>query len=33
MKPAAIENFTVDNGPGRHVTDVAREMLTRARWL
>ncbi len=33
LESAAIEHFTVDNGPGRHVTDVAREMLTRARWL
>ena len=28
-----IEDFTVDNGPGRHVTDVAREVLRRAGWL
>lgn len=28
-----IEDFTVDNGPGRHITDVAREVLQRAGWL
>ncbi len=33
LESAAIEHFTVDNCPGRHVTDVACEMLTRARWL
>ena len=33
LERAAIEHFTVDNGPNRHVTDVAREMLTRAGWL
>ena len=33
LESAAIEDFTVDNGPGCHVTDVAREMLTRAGWL
>ena len=33
LERAAIEHFTVDNGSGRHVTDVAREMLTRAGWL
>ena len=33
LEGAAIEHFTVDNGPGRLVTDVAHEMLTRAGWL
>lgn len=33
LERAAIERFTVDNGPGRHVTDVAHEMLTRVGWL
>lgn len=28
-----IEDFTVDNGPDRHVTVVAREVLQRAGWL
>ncbi|MCY3813914.1 MAG: hypothetical protein OXH15_19155 [Gammaproteobacteria bacterium] len=28
-----IEDFTVDNGPGRHVTDVARDVLQRAGWF
>ena len=27
------EDFTVDNGEGRSVTDVAREVLSRAGWL
>lgn len=30
LEGAAIEHFTVDNGPGRLVTDVGHEMLTRA---
>ena len=33
LERAGIEHFTVDNGPGRLVTDVAHEMLTRAGWL
>lgn len=33
LERAAIECFTVDNGPGRLVTDVAHEVLTRAGWL
>ena len=33
LQRSAIEDFTVANGPGRHIADVAREMLTRARWL
>lgn len=28
-----IEDFTVDNGPGFHVTDVARDVLRRSGWL
>lgn len=28
-----VEDFAVDNGPGRHITEVAREVLTRAGWL
>ncbi len=33
LERASIEDFTVDNGPGRQVGDVAYEMLTRAGWL
>ena len=33
LERAAIEHFTVDNGRGRLVTDVAHEVLTRAGWL
>ena len=29
----AALNFSVDNGPGRPVTEVAREVLSRAGWL
>ena len=30
---AGVEDFVVDNGPGRPVGDVAREALVRAGWL
>ena len=30
---ARIEDFVVDNGPGRAIGDVAREVLERAGWL
>ncbi len=33
LERAAIEDFTVDNGPGRQAGDVAHEVLTRAGWL
>ena len=33
LRRGQAEDFTVDNGAGRHITDVAREVLTRAGWL
>lgn len=33
LEHTRVEDFTVDNGPGRNIGDVAREMLTRAGWL
>ena len=33
LERAGVEDFTVDNGPGRHIGDVAREVLVRAGWL
>ena len=33
LERAKVEDFTVDNGPGRSITNVAREVLTRAGWL
>ncbi len=30
---AAVEDFTVDNGPGRQIGEVALEVLTRAGWI
>ena len=33
LSAARIEDFTADNGPGRHVTDVAQDVLRRAGWL
>lgn len=33
LRRASVEDFAVDNGPGRRITDVAREVLTRAGWL
>ncbi len=33
LERAAIEDFTVDNGPGRQVGEVALEVLTRAGWI
>lgn len=33
LAAGCIEDFTVDNGPGRHVTVVAREVLQQAGWL
>ena len=33
LERAAIEDFTVGNGPGRQVGEVAYEVLTRAGWL
>lgn len=32
LRSAAIEDFTVDNGPERNITEVAREVLDRAGW-
>jgi hypothetical protein len=32
LSAAALEDFAVAND-GRHITDVARELLTRARWI
>lgn len=29
---AAVEDFVVDNGPDRTITEVAREVMTRAGW-
>lgn len=33
LAAANIEDFAVDNGPGRHVTDVASDVLQHAGWL
>ena len=33
LERMAIEDFTVDNGPGRQLGEVACEVLTRAGWL
>ena len=33
LRLAPAEDFTVDNGEGRSITDVAREVLSRAGWL
>ncbi|MSQ22328.1 MAG: hypothetical protein EXR53_03340 [Dehalococcoidia bacterium] len=33
LERTRVENFTVDNGEGRQVTAVAREVLERAGWL
>ena len=33
LERAQAEDFTVDNGEERSVTEVAREVLTRAAWL
>jgi hypothetical protein len=33
LRRTQAEDFTVDNGEGRSVTDVAREVLSRAGWL
>ena len=33
LRRAHAEDYTVDNGAGRHITDVAREVLTRPGWL
>ena len=33
LRRARAEDFTVDNGAGRCITDVAREVLARAGWL
>ena len=33
LQRVGVEDFTVDNGPDRHITAVAREVLTRAGWL
>ena len=33
LERMAIEDFTVDNGPGRQLGEVAYEVLTRAGWL
>ena len=33
LAKAGVEDFVVDNGPGRSVSDVAREVLSRAGWL
>ena len=32
LKAAGVEDFAVDNGPGRDVTEVAREVLRGAGW-
>ena len=32
LRTAAVEDFAVDNGPGRNITDVARAVLERAGW-
>ena len=33
LERAGVEDFAVDNGPGRPIGDVAREALSRAGWL
>ena len=33
LERAGVEDFVVDNGPGRSIGDVAREVLFRADWL
>ena len=33
LERMAIEDFTVDNGPGRQLGEVAYEVLTRAGWI
>ena len=33
LQAAEVEDFTVDNGPDRDITDVAREVLEQARWV
>lgn len=33
LERAGVEDFVVDNGPGRSIGDVAREVLSRAGWL
>lgn len=33
LERTRAEDFTVDNGPGRPTTEVARDVLTRAAWL
>ena len=33
LERARAEDFTVDNGPGRSVTQVARDILSQAGWL
>ncbi len=33
LRAAALEDFVVDNGPGRSSTDAAHEMLAAAGWL
>ena len=33
LERTLAEDFTVDNGEGRSITDVAREVLSRAGWL
>ncbi|MCH8207082.1 MAG: hypothetical protein IH956_08765 [Chloroflexi bacterium] len=33
LEHARAEDFTVDNGPGRSVTEVARDVLSHAGWL
>ena len=33
LRRGQAEDFTVDNGAGRHITEVAREVLTHAGWL
>ena len=32
LRRSGAEDFTVDNGAGRSITDVAREVLSRAGW-
>ena len=33
LERAGVEDFVVDNGPGRSICDVASEVLFRAGWL
>ena len=33
LERAGVEDFVVDNGPGRSIGDVAREVLFSAGWL